>query len=57
MCKHAVKKLPFIIRDITGQYETQHMCDKAVLENGAKTVDNYPYVLEFVPERYKTKNM
>ena len=33
------------------------MRDKAVLENGAKTVDNYPHVLEFVPERYKTKNM
>ena len=32
MCKHAVKKLPFLIRYVPDQYKTQ--CDKAILENG-----------------------
>ena len=34
ICKHKVKKIPFLIRDVPDQYKTQHMCDKAILENG-----------------------
>ena len=34
MCKHAVKRLPFVIRYIPDRYKTQQMCDKAILENG-----------------------
>ena len=33
MCKHAVKKLPYLLRYVPDQYNTQQMCDKAVLEN------------------------
>ena len=34
MCKHVVKKLPFIIRCIPDQYRTQRMCHKAAEESG-----------------------
>ena len=34
MCKHAVKKLPFVIRFVHDRCKTQQMCDKAILENG-----------------------
>ena len=34
MCKHAVKKLPYLIRYVPDQCKTQQMCDKAILENG-----------------------
>ena len=34
MCKHAVKRLSFLIRFVPDQYKTQHMCDKAILGNG-----------------------
>ena len=34
MCKHAVKKLPYLLRYVSDQYETQQICDKAILENG-----------------------
>ena len=44
------------------------MCDKAILENGGtlksvpdcyknEAVNNYPHVLEVVPERYKAQKM
>ena len=33
MCKHAVKNLPYLLRYIPDQYETQQMCNKAILEN------------------------
>ena len=49
MCKHAVKKLPFVIRYVPDQYKTQKMCNKAILENGR--------TLESVPDRYKTQEM
>ena len=32
--KHAVEKLPYLLRYVPDQYKTQQMCDKAVLENG-----------------------
>ena len=34
MCKNAVKKLPFVTKQILAQYKTQEMCDKVILENG-----------------------
>ena len=34
MCKHAVKKLPYLLRYVPDQYKTQQMRDKAILENG-----------------------
>ena len=30
MCKHAVKKLPFLLRYIPDQYKTQQMCNKGI---------------------------
>ena len=33
MCKHGVKKLPYLLRHVPNQYNTQQMCDKAVLEH------------------------
>ena len=33
MCRHAVKKLPYLLKYIPDTYETQQMCDKAILEN------------------------
>ena len=63
MCKHAVEKLPFVIRYIPDQYKTQQMWYKAILENGGTlksvpgcyknqqmcdiTVDNKPHALKF----------
>ena len=34
MWKHAVKKLPFLIRLVPGPYKTEGMSDKVVAENG-----------------------
>ena len=45
MCKHTVKKLPFVIRYVPDRYKAQQMCDKAILENGG--------TLEPVPDCYK----
>ena len=47
ICKHAVKKLTFVIRYVPDQHQTQQMCDKAILENGG--------TLETVVECFKTK--
>ena len=41
MCKHAVRKLPFVIRYVPGRYKTQQMCDKGILENGG-TLESVP---------------
>ena len=73
MCKHAVEKLPYLLRYVPDQYKTQQMCDKVNLENGGtlksipycyknqemcnKAVENYPHALEFVPECYNTQKM
>ena len=32
MCKHTVKKSPFVIRCVLDRYNTQHTFDKAILE-------------------------
>ena len=34
MCKHTVKKFPFVIRYVPYQHKTPQMCDKTILENG-----------------------
>ena len=34
MCKHAVKKLPYLLRYAPDQSKTQQLRDKAILENG-----------------------
>ena len=56
MCKHAVKKIPFLIRYVLDWYKTQQigyvpechknqqMCDKAV--------DNYPHALDFASDSW-----
>ena len=33
MCKHAVKKLPYLLRYVLDRYKTQQMFKKAILEN------------------------
>ena len=43
MCKHAVKKLPFLIRYVLDPYKTQQMRDKTILLNSG--------ALKFVPDR------
>ena len=45
MCKHAVKKLPYLLRYVPDRYKIQLMCDKSILENGG--------TLMSVPDRYK----
>ena len=63
MCKHPVKKLPYLLRYVLDRYKTQQMCKKAILENVEtlrsvpgcyknqeicnKAVDNYPHALDF----------
>ena len=41
-CKHAVKKVSYLLRYIPYQYKTQQICDKAILENGG-TLKSAPY--------------
>ena len=61
MCKHVVKRVPYLIRYVSDQYKTQQMCDMAISdcyknqEMCNKTVDNYHHALYFVPECYKSK--
>ena len=45
VCKHAVKKLLFLIKYVPDWYKTQKMCDKVVVENGG--------MLMFIPHCYK----
>ena len=42
LCKHAVEKLPYLLRYVSDQCKGQKMCDKAVLENDGtlKSVTN-----------------
>ena len=49
MCKHAVKKLSYLLRYLLYQYKTQQMCEKAVLENGG--------TLKCVPDCYENYQM
>ena len=34
MCKHAVKKLLYLLIYVPERYKTQQICDKVILENG-----------------------
>ena len=34
MSKHAVKKLPYLLRYVPDQYKNQLICDNVILENG-----------------------
>ena len=45
MCKDAVKKLPFVIGHVPGQYKTKEMCEKAILKIGR--------IVESVSDLYK----
>ena len=52
MCKHTVKRFPFVIKYILNQYvciNTQEMCDSVVLYNGG--------TLKFVCDNYKNQIM
>ena len=45
MCKHAVKKLPYLLRYVPAQHKTQQMFDKAILENSG--------TVKYAPDYYK----
>ena len=34
ICKHLVKKLPYLLRYVPDQCKSKQMCDKTILENG-----------------------
>ena len=71
MCKHAVKKLSYLLRHVPDWHKTQQVGDRATLENGRtfkcvlhcyknqekwnKAVDTYPHVLEFAFDCYMTQ--
>ena len=72
MCKHAAKKLSFLIKYLPGWYKTQQICAKVTLENGGmmfisdyykdqsmcnKAVDKYAHALGPVPNCYGTQKM
>ena len=73
LSKHGVKKLSDLFRYFTDQFETQQMCDKAILKNGGtlksvadcyknqemynKAVHNYSHAVTFVSECCNTQNM
>ena len=66
MCKHAVKKLPYLLGYSNDNFKAQELYDKAILESGGtlksildcrknqemcnKAVGNYPHTIEFVLE-------
>ena len=41
MRKHAVKKLPYLLKYVPDQYKTPQICDNAIPENG-RTVESVP---------------
>ena len=49
MCKHQVKKLPFLIKYVSHRYKIQQMCEKGILDKGG--------VLMFIPDCCKDHNM
>ena len=38
MRKNALRKLPFLMRNIPDQYKTEQMCHKAVVENSGTVI-------------------
>ena len=68
MCKHAVKKIPFVITYVPNQYRTQQMCDKAILESVLNVrkikkcgirllIITLTHALKFVPDCYITEKL
>ena len=71
MCRHAVKKLLFLVKFFPDRYKTQGTRDKVILENGGmlmfildpykdqnmcnKAVDNYAHALGSVPNYHTTQ--
>ena len=49
MCKHAIKKLPYLLRYVPYQYKTYQICDKTILENAGR--------LKYVPDCYNNQEM
>ena len=49
MCKHAVNKLPFLIKYVPDRCKTQQICYKVILRNDG--------MLMFIPDRYKDQNI
>ena len=49
MYKHAVKKIPYLLRYVPDQQKTQQICEKAILENGG--------TLKSVPDCYKNQEI
>ena len=39
MCKHGVKNLPYLLRQVSDIYKTQQICNKAILENSGTLKD------------------
>ena len=54
MCKHAVKKWPYLLRYVRNQYRTQQSRNQEMCN---KTVDNYPCALKLVRECFMTQEM
>ena len=68
-----LKKLPYLLRYVPDQYETNQICEKAILENDGtlksvpdcyknremcnKSINNYPHPLEYVLECFMTQKM
>ena len=73
MCKHAVKKLLYLLKYVPNRHKTQQMHDNDIPENGGtlksvpycyknqercnKAFHNYPCALEFVPESFMTQEV
>ena len=68
MCKNAPKKLPFAIRHVPDQYNTQQMCAQTILRNYGTLesavgcgknheISDKTVALRFVPDCYMTQKM
>ena len=53
MCEHAIKQLPYLSKYVPDKYNTQQICDKAILEN----CGTLKYVPDSIPDQLKTKEM
>ena len=58
MCKHAVKKLPFVIKYVPDCLKTKEMCVKLFQKMAVINVnDNYSHASKFVLDCYKNQKM
>ena len=46
ICNRAILENGGMLESVSNGYETQEMCNKAV--------DNYPSIMKYIPNRYKT---